>query len=434
MASTPAGLLGETSSLDTLPDDAVSCIFLHVRRQAVELRDALRFFRASKRLLALVPLVVDELELSLHREHRMLRIPFTHGITTNMHAASLLAPYGWAARLTGLRALEIVQPSWSGAARLLTLLPAWPVLEQLELRFLYEKESFHAIKDRFQELADDLAAVLRHGALPRLRYLWLGHADCQHCFGQRWDDGTGRELSDRNLLEELKPTAALWWLAERAEHVRSSKLNQWQYEIDHGADLQATVGGFDVIRWMWARLGHQRHSRAGHAAVYDLLVSAGVPIHHCDGPFTVHNRAVAAGGGTAGDEEADAEGWATDYTTDEECSIEEAAAGAASEGEGEGEAASEASGDEESVEGEASISDEECSRDDNLETGTDYADYLSDNDLIDPCLDDDHPEAIALQRTLQRLALERFRDDNLETGTDYADYQSDNDLIDPCLA
>ena len=26
----------------------------------------------------------------------------------------------------------------------------------------------------------------------------LGHADCQHCFGQRWDDGTGRELSSRN--------------------------------------------------------------------------------------------------------------------------------------------------------------------------------------------------------------------------------------------
>ena len=70
---------------------------------------------------------------------------------------------------------------------------------------------------------------------------------------QDGQDATGRDwgtslLDDRELLEQLKPTAALWWLAERSEHVQRHKLHLFQYEVDHGADVHATVGGFDVLR------------------------------------------------------------------------------------------------------------------------------------------------------------------------------------------
>ena len=42
---------------------------------------------------------------------------------------------------------------------------------------------------------------------------------------------------DTVVLERLGPTAALWWMAERANHVRKSKLHQWRYELEHGADV-----------------------------------------------------------------------------------------------------------------------------------------------------------------------------------------------------
>ena len=108
------------------------------------------------------------------------------------------------------------------AARALLLCGAWPALEQLELRFDYSHATHDAVAPPFQAFVDDLAATLRHGGLPRLRYLWLGSEACTHCFGQRYADGRGTALDDRALLEELKPTAALWWMAERAEQCAPS--------------------------------------------------------------------------------------------------------------------------------------------------------------------------------------------------------------------
>ena len=138
------------------------------------------------------------------------------------------------------------------------------------------------IAEPFQQLADDLALVLHAGHAPRLRYLWLGNLGCTHCFGQRYADGVGAVLDDRKLLEELRPTAALWWMAERAQHVRCSKLHQFQYEVEHGADLRAAVGSFTILTWMHERLGLQRHSRPGHRAVHDLLCARGAV---ADRPF-----------------------------------------------------------------------------------------------------------------------------------------------------
>jgi len=130
-----------------------------------------------------------------------------------------------------------------------------------------------------QDILDDLAAVLRLGRMPHLRYLWLGSLDCEHCFGQRFDSGTiaqrGLHIDDCELLEQLRPTAALWWMAERALHVRCSKLHQFRYELEHGADARSTVGAFTLLEWMRIRLAAQQHSSTGLRAVSRLLVKHG---------------------------------------------------------------------------------------------------------------------------------------------------------------
>ena len=188
-------------SLDTLPDDALRSIISSLRCQAEELSDVMRLFRTCQRLQAFTA-HFDELELCMlinapsrtettRHEGRGGLLFVSHplgvyGCTAWRRAAPLLMPYPWAARLSGLSAIEITHLSWPGAARLVGLLPAWPRLEQLELRFEYALHDVHAVTVRFQELADDLAGQLRLGAVPRLRYLWLGHVACSHCFGQRW--------------------------------------------------------------------------------------------------------------------------------------------------------------------------------------------------------------------------------------------------------
>ena len=43
----------------------------------------------------------------------------------------------------------------------------------------------------------------------------------------------------------LQPTAALWWMAGCAAHVRTSSLHKWKYEVEHGADLTSTLSAID---------------------------------------------------------------------------------------------------------------------------------------------------------------------------------------------
>ena len=259
---------------EALPEDALRHIYLQVLRRVRTLFKAMAIFQCSVRLRSALATFVDELTLSapVWASGGMLMLPCAR---VRRDIVPFLAPFGWAAQLRGLRVLELVGLSWSGAARLLTLLPAWAQLEQLELRFAYDPEAMGSVAEPFQEFADDLASVLHMGVLPQLRYLWLGNVTCTHCFGQRSSEEGSAALDDRALLEELRPTAALWWMAERASHVRCSKLHQFQYEIDHGADLHAEVGTFSIVSWMHARLGLQRHSRAGHRAVHELLRTHG---------------------------------------------------------------------------------------------------------------------------------------------------------------
>lgn len=114
-----------------------------------------------------------------------------------------------------------------------SLLPAWRNLEELELRFAYDHRlpefhlrSMHNNHTPFQDFSADLAATLRTGCLPRLRFLFVGNLSRTHCLGQRLSrrnaDGathspygtpygstgtnTSVELDDRSILEALKPT------------------------------------------------------------------------------------------------------------------------------------------------------------------------------------------------------------------------------------
>jgi hypothetical protein len=140
-------------------------------------------------------------------------------------------------------------------------------------------------------------------------------------------------------------------MAERASHVRVSMIHQWEYELDHGADLAATVWlpgthhdghgapytsgaaaagsapparryvQYNILAWMSRRLRDQRHSKAGHRAVHNLLVARGAK---ADGPFRqvpVRDVADEAIGGDSdedadGSDGSDEQGWTTDDEED----------------------------------------------------------------------------------------------------------------------
>ena len=278
------------ASPDALPDDVLRILYEEVlascERSNTPMRFVLNLFATNHRLRAFASMVVERLSLSRRQgrlEASLLLPPTSCWQTFDWRHASFLAPHAWAARFSRLRALSIADLSWNGAARLLTLLPAWRELEELDLRFEYESSDctsgLHAGGERegelmssggaYQLFANDLAASLQLGALPRLRYLFIGNFSREHCFGQMLTRGSDM-TDDTVVLEQLPPTgirnpqltgcwtasvalprflalksharaldrvaAALWWMAERAQHVRKSKLHQWRYELEHGAD------------------------------------------------------------------------------------------------------------------------------------------------------------------------------------------------------
>lgn len=115
-----------TASLDALPDDALRAIFCRVRDSSTTINEALSLFSVTSRLRAAAAGVVDELSLSSSASVvdgvDILRLPYTRAGPYDLYyrgEASLLAPYGWAKVLAGLRVLRIGHLSWGGAARLL---------------------------------------------------------------------------------------------------------------------------------------------------------------------------------------------------------------------------------------------------------------------------------------------------------------------------
>ena len=294
------------ANLDTLPDDVMRIIWDRLREhcerhrghQGGRLCDAFCLFTVCRRWRE-QSVIVERLHLGMRSLNGQLNLPFTQLAFTRAGSrleSSLLAPFGWAARVSNLKELCIRHLTWSGASRLITLLHAWPALEVLDVQFAYTLNAEGPSKvdtsmdGPYQTFANDLAASLRLGMLPRLKFLWIGNLERVHAFGQKFDDHDGRghyrnELDDTVVLEQLGPTAAVWWMAERAQHVRQSKLHQFRYEIEHGADLTATFAGYTLLEWMRERLGAYFHSMRGHQLVHEMLVDAGAepsPFRGCE--------------------------------------------------------------------------------------------------------------------------------------------------------
>ena len=290
--------------LNTLPDDALRLVFLCLRKRSTAWWEIEAFFAICRRMRQLVSALVDELELtSAHSPQRgLLTLPYGKAGHRVNRMVTMVAPFAWGSRFSGLRALELTHLSWSGAARLVTLLRAWPQLEQVELRFEYDYRSATAMRSmvvRGQEFIDDLATALSAGSLPRLRYLWLGSLDSLHCFGQRFAGGTIAQrcqlmVDDGALLEQLKPTAAVWWMAERSTHVRCSALHKFQYEIEHGADVRGSVASLTLLEWMRVRLAEQKHSATGARAVRALFLRHGATAADDKGTGFIPNITPAA--------------------------------------------------------------------------------------------------------------------------------------------
>ena len=135
----------EPPTLELLPDDALRAIWPRLRQASATLRDALRLFLVTKKLLTAASTVVDSFDFGSSmcpvEDSERLRLPFTQAGHYNLlyHGeASLLAPASWAQRFSGLAVLRLSHLSWGGSARLLSLLHAFPCLEQLHLRFAYD--------------------------------------------------------------------------------------------------------------------------------------------------------------------------------------------------------------------------------------------------------------------------------------------------------
>ena len=277
------------ASLETLPEDVLRCVWEHLSLECSEdfnpLCHALVLFTLSRRLRDL-SLVVEQLRVSRFEldDEATMKLPSTRVGPNKVkyYVATLLAPHGWAVRLANLRELRIYNISWSGGARLLSLLSAWQQLEHLVIGLEYNEVKDKDVFQRFgplQGFADDLAATLSLGALPGLRYLNLVLMDRSRNLGATFGEHFRRfgGFDDSAVLEALPPTAAIWWMAERAKHVRKSKLNQWQYEVEHGADLCAEVDGANILARMRDLHVATIHSFAGHRAVHDFLLDHGAP-------------------------------------------------------------------------------------------------------------------------------------------------------------
>jgi hypothetical protein len=280
--------LEPATHLQDLPVELLGCIFAHAKAASTQLHELARLQLVSRRWAELVPATCNELELTGNAEGilnaGMLSVP-----------ADFHAPLAWAKRFACLRVFEVSGLSASGVWGVANLLCAWPHLEELEIRLSYDPDCTPIY---YQGLADDLAETLELLApgLPRLRYFWLGNERCTHCFGQAFPSGLrhalgwmppsddylvcesfcGLRAADTHqlwsLLSQKWPTAALWWMGERAAFVRCRRLEDWRTLL-HRADVHARVAGLGICEWMRERLGAQRHSRAGHRAVHNLIAA-----------------------------------------------------------------------------------------------------------------------------------------------------------------
>ena len=200
---------------------------------------------------------------------------------------SMLVPTAWSARFVGLTSLTVSALSLSGTARLIVHLRSWPLLEELAICVAAEQYRVDDEGDAEEgadmlECMNDLAKALRTGfvRLPALRHLSVSD----------WWSEQRYSGPDANILAALTPCAQLWWMAERARHVRCKHLSRWR-ELAETADLHWQYGGYTILSWLSSQLPFTRHSQRGYRAVYKVLVEHGAsekkmkfPPHYWKGP------------------------------------------------------------------------------------------------------------------------------------------------------
>ena len=79
---------------------------------------------------------------------------------------------------------------------------------------------------------------------------------------------------DGRILESLPPTAQLWWMAERPQHVRCRQLSQWR-ALAEKSDLAWEDGEYTILSWLASQITFYEHSARGYKRVYGLLQAHG---------------------------------------------------------------------------------------------------------------------------------------------------------------
>jgi len=250
-----------------LPDELLALVARKIRYHVY----LCRFFQCCSRTLATTA-QREDLNITLY-------------LSQERHI-SMLVPSAWSARFVRLKSVHVEPLSLSGAARLIPHLRSWPLLEELSLGV--DAEDYRLTEDGNQdgadimECVDDLAEAFRTGLvrLPALR-----HLSVTGCMGEDHFSGP-----DTTILAALTPSAQMWWMAERAQHVRCRMLSRWR-ELAETSDLQWQSGDYTILSWLSSQVCFQHHSQRGYKEVYKVLLEHGAsekkmasPPNYFEGP------------------------------------------------------------------------------------------------------------------------------------------------------
>ena len=188
--------------------------------------------------------------------------------------ARCLLPTSWSVRLVNLQRVSIYNLTAGGVARVLGVhLRSWP-----RLQFLLIQAPFAA--PQMEELVQDMALSLRNDflRLPELKHLDV-EVQGQPYFGP-----------DASLLAVLPPTARLWWMAERPQHVRCKKLDLWRTTAEQSDLLWQEYGKFTILSFLAHQIPFCDHSRRGYREVHKLLLGQGASAKPTKTPYFNFNH------------------------------------------------------------------------------------------------------------------------------------------------
>lgn len=249
----------------SLSDDMLA----NVAQKLLHAKDQCRFFRSCTRARAVSARVTDLLlgwngqsAVSFDESAKMSQL------------ARCLAPTSWSARLVNLKHLTLCNMTAGGVSRVIGMhLRSWPRLQILLIQAPFAAR-------QMEELVQDIALSLRNDflRLPELRHLDL-EVQGQPYFGP-----------DASLVAALPPTARLWWMAERPQHVRCRKLDLWRTTAAQSDLLWQEHGTFTILSFLAHQIAFCEHSRRGYREVRDLLLSQGASAKRMKTPYFKFNH------------------------------------------------------------------------------------------------------------------------------------------------